>query len=67
MSELLDRRQANAEVILEFPRIDGNVELDQIIRHYNLYGRCLFRVGGEEQVRIYPVEGEVEDMGEHGE
>lgn len=62
MSELIsleEHRQANADVILNFPMILGDVELDQIIRHYERYGRCLFTVAGDETVRIYPVEGEV--------
>lgn len=48
-----------ADTILDFPRIDGDVELDMILRHAARWGRCLFTVAGDELVRVYPVQGEV--------
>ena len=60
MQSLETYREAKASEILSFPRIDGDVELDKILRHARKYGRCLFSIAGEELIRIYPVEGEVE-------
>jgi hypothetical protein len=54
-----DRRLAEQETVLEFPRIDGNTELDEILNHAKRWGKCLFRVAGEEETRVYPIEGEV--------
>lgn len=62
MSETLnltEYRQAHSDTILDFPRIDGNIELDMILNHARRYGRTLFTVAGDELIRIYPVLGEV--------
>lgn len=57
--QLQDYIEAKASEILEFPRIDGDTELDQILKHARRYGRCLFQVAGDPEVRVYPIEGEV--------
>ena len=58
VANLSEYIQLCSETILEFPRIDGDRELDIIINHAQRYGKCLFQVAGDNLIRIYPVEEE---------